>query len=104
MVYDCKWSAIHDHMPGPDAKLELRVYGACMCPNPGYTLTLKYKEPQGINPRDLLLELTAEPSSGSAPDVIWPCTVEYCEATDMEYDTVTILGEGGDTVKVEHPV
>jgi hypothetical protein len=90
-------------MPAPDSKLALHVYGACTCPNPGYTLTLTYKEPQGINPKDLLLDLTAEAPSGPVPDVLWPCTVEYTQETTMEYDTVTILGEGGGSVKVEHP-
>jgi hypothetical protein len=75
-----------------------------MCPTPGYVLTLRYKEPQGINPKDLLLELVSELPIGGVPDVLWPCTVAYEQTTDMEYDTVTILGDGGGTVKVEHPV
>lgn len=103
MVADCQWVAIHDHMPGADNTLVLYVSGACTCPSPGYTLKLTRKEPQGINPKDLLLELTAEAPSGPVPDVLWPCTVEYREETSMEYDTVTTLGEGGATVKVEHP-
>jgi hypothetical protein len=104
MVSECQWIAIHDHMPGTVPERILRVYGSCVCPTPGYVLTLRYKEPQGINPKDLLLELLSEPPTGGVPDVLWPCTVAYEQTTDMEYDTVTILGDGGGTVKVEHPV
>ena len=104
MVNDCQWIAIHDHMPGTDPGLTLRVYGSCICPTPGYVLTLRYKEPQGINPKDLLLEFLSEAPTGGVPDVLWPCTVEYEQSTATEYDTVTIMGDGGGTVKVEHPV
>jgi hypothetical protein len=104
MVNDCTWIAIHDHIPGIDPARTLRVYGSCTCPTPGYVLTLRYKEPQGINPKDLLLELISEPPTGPVPDVVWPCTVECALATDMEHDTVTVLGDGGGSVKVEHPV
>jgi hypothetical protein len=104
MVGECRWIAIHDHMPGTDPQRTLRVYGSCICPTPGYVLTLRYQEPQGTNPKDLLLNLHSAPPTGPVPDVLWPCTVEYEQTTEMEYETVTILGDGGGTVKVEHPV
>jgi hypothetical protein len=50
------WTAIHDFMPPGPARLTVR--GKCTFPTPGYTVTLKKKVPQGINPAILLLDKT----------------------------------------------
>ena len=98
---DCKcedWYASHDHQPpGPPT---LRVTARCECPQGGYTLRLERHEPQGINPKDLLLRLVVEaPEVG--PDVMTEERVEYVEETDMEYDTVSIVPDGPTGIKVE---
>ena len=70
---DCKcedWKAYHDHLPPGPATL--RVTATCSCP-PGRTLELRRKEVQGINERDLLLELTEVEQDGDGE-------LEYREA------------------------
>lgn len=89
MEYDCRdWSAWHDRMPGVEPTLY--VTGECMAPTPEYTCTLRRAEPQGINPRDLLLELVMTPPGGVIPQVLTPCSIRYEEKTSFEYDTVSI--------------
>jgi hypothetical protein len=86
------WEAWHDRMPGTDAALH--VTGSCTCPTPGYTLELRKHTPQGINPRDLLLELVTTEPTGVVPEVITQTPVDYHEQTEAEYDTVTIVPDG----------
>lgn len=86
------WEAWHDRMPGKTATLHVK--GTCVCPTPGYELELKPREPQGINPRDLQLELVVTKPTGIEPDVLRPTPVEYSEDTDMRYDTVSIEPDG----------
>lgn len=90
---DCRnWSAWHDHQPpGPQT---LHVHGECEFPTEGYTVELRKHEPQGINPRDLLLDLIVYEPSGVVAQVITVEEVRYTEETDFEYDTVTILPDG----------
>ena len=94
------WYAWHDHEPPGPATL--RVTGKCEFRTTGYKVKLKRREPQGINPKDLLLDLIVEePPPGSI--VGQGFTTEearYEEETDFEYDTVTILPDGP-TVPVE---
>jgi len=86
------WEAWHDHQPpGPAV---LYVSGECEFPTAGYEVELRRRAPQGINPKDLLLErLVREPTDGAA-DVITVVEVRYSEETDFEYETVTILPDG----------
>ena len=97
---ECKcddWSAIHDQMPPGPATL--RVTAKCTCP-PGATVELRKKEPQGINPRDLLLELV-EIEQGGGYGGGETTELEYREDTDVEYDTVSILPDGPSGIEVE---
>lgn len=88
---DCHdWSAWHDHQPpGPPV---LHVRGECEFPTAGYSVELKRSEPQGINPKDLLLDLVVHEPSGPAAQVITKVEARYREETDFEYETVTIKG------------
>ena len=96
---DCTWTAVHDHMPvGPTT---LRVTGECQCPTQHTKAALTRKELQGINPKDLLLELNFKTPDKVDLPVVTACTATYEEETDFEYDTVTVLGEVGGTVKVQ---
>ena len=87
------WSAWHDHQPpGPPV---LHVRGECEFPTAGYSVGLRRTEPQGINPKDLLLDLIVREPTGPAAEVITPLEARYSEETDVEYETVTILPDGG---------
>jgi hypothetical protein len=98
--WSCRdWQAIHDHMPGKP--VTLRVTGDCEVANTRYTLRLVRHEPQGINPKDLLLDLLAD-SEAVGNDVITVRTPEYVEETEFEYDTVTVIGYGTTEVQCVH--
>lgn len=95
------WSAIHDHMPGPNKQWATRVEGTVTTPTSGWAAELRRHEPQGINPWDFLLDLIVTPPSGSSSDVITDTPVELDEPGKYEYVTVTVIGEA--VIKVEHP-
>jgi len=88
----CNWAAWYDHQPpGPRV---LHVVGRCEFPTPGYSVELRRREPQGINPRELLLDCIVHAPSGVVPQVITAGGAGYREETDFEYDTVTLLPDG----------
>lgn len=80
----------------------LMVSGWCTFPSSGWSMELRHAEPQGTNPKDLLLERVVALQAGYQADVIRVIEVEYDEKTDVEYDTVTIVPDGP-TVEVERP-
>lgn len=94
----CMFSAILNMgLPGPDAPPgALTVDGECTLGSTGYTVALVRHEPQGINPRDLLLDLIVTPPSPD--DIVAPVLtkypVRYEEETRVYLDTVTILPDG----------
>lgn len=89
MEWNCRgWEAWHDHMPGRPATLH--VSGECEMPTPGYTLTLTPAEPQGINPDDLILVLTATEPTDFQTEVLTWNPVKYEQETEYEYKTVSI--------------
>lgn len=92
-VGDCRdWSALHDHQPpGPPT---LHVRGECEFPSAGYAVELRRREPQGINPKALLLDRIVHEPSGPVSQVVTVVEARYKEETDFEYDTVTILPDG----------
>jgi hypothetical protein len=94
-VTDCgNWSAVHDREPpGPAV---LRVRGRCRFPIPGFSVELRRHEPQGSNPRNLLLDRIGHPPEGFPPPgtVVDVVDVDYQEETEAEFDTVTILPDG----------
>jgi hypothetical protein len=90
------WVAFHDHQPPGPATL--RVTGTCRFGRAGYVVALRRAEPQGVNPADLILELTIdEPELGA--DVLTEVEARYEEVTDLEYDTVSI--RPGPTIPVQ---
>ena len=87
-----EWEAVHDlEPPGPG---RLRVTGRCTVPSPGHRVELWRKEPQGINPADLLLERIVHEPQEPVAQVLTEVDVEYGEQTDARVDTVTILDDG----------
>ena len=86
------WSAWHDHQPpGPPV---LHVRGECEFPTAGYSVELRRREPQGINPKDLLLNRIVHEPSGPVAQVVTVVEASYREETDFEYEKVTILPDG----------
>lgn len=92
-IGECRdWSAWHDHQPpGPPT---LHVHAECEFLTAGYTVELRRRVPQGINPKDLLLTKVVHGPTGPVADVIMTVEARYQEETDFEYDTVTILPDG----------
>jgi hypothetical protein len=91
--HNCRdWEAWHDRMPG--AQATLHVTGRCEFPTSGYSVRLERHEPQGINPRDLLLDLVITEPTGPVTQVVTEEEVRYDEQTDLDYDSVTILPDG----------
>jgi hypothetical protein len=76
------------------------VRGWCTFPTSGWSMQLRRKEPQGINPADLLLERIVSLAEGYQARVIKAIEAEYVEQTETEYDTVSILPDGA-TIAVE---
>jgi hypothetical protein len=95
---DCRnWTAWIDlQPPGPPT---LHVAGECEVPSGGYTVELRRREPQGFNPRDLLLDKIVTPPSGPVTGVVSTVEARYSEETTAGYDTVTIL-PGGPSIEV----
>lgn len=86
------WSAWHgSRLPAPPV---LTVAGECEFPTAGYSVELRRYEPQGINPRDLLLDLVVHEPTGPVAQVITTVEARYEEETDFEYESVTILPDG----------
>jgi hypothetical protein len=82
-------------------KEELLVTGDVTEPTTSWTVKLERAEPQGINPRILLLKLVEQPPTGLAGDVVTTHHVRYEEAPPKgSYDQVTI--EGAFTINVTH--
>jgi len=74
----------------------LHVVGVVFTSSPAFKVSLRLKQPQGINPHELLLDLLVEPLAGPAPAVIVPHTVKFKTAFH-DYQGVTILEPGGST-------
>jgi len=94
------WSAFHGSRP--PAPKTLRVTGTCTFGTTGFRVELERAEPQGINPKILLLNKTViKPPDGAitAPKIAH-VEARYEEVTDVEYDSVTIL-PGGPTIPVQ---
>jgi hypothetical protein len=89
-----EWAAWLDRQPpGPPT---LHVAGTCEFPSAGYTVELRRHEPQGINPRDLLLEKVIHAPTGVSAPVLTTVAVpvRYREETSIRYETVTIFPDG----------
>ena len=95
-VISCKnvktrdWTAWNNRIPPkPDS---FHVTGEVLVPNPGVTATLTPKEPQGINPKDLLLDLNLIQEPGIWPQVQTWVTARYDKVTqNADYDSATVF-------------
>jgi hypothetical protein len=97
-----EWEAWIDLMPGPGEEPTLHVTGVCECPTTGWSAELTKHEPQGGNPRDLLLDLVRHEPTGSVNPVITMVPVSYTERAEKgEYHTVSIASEGPTGIPVK---
>ena len=81
--------------PGPRT---LYVQGIISAPTPGYDARLVPAAPQGINPKNLILDLILTPRPGMWPAVVTPIPVSYVQQSPaIAYDSVLVRlpdGEG----------
>lgn len=84
-----RWKAWHDHQPisGP----VLHITATCQFPTPGYTVTLRPAQPQGVNPAIYIMDRSVTAPSGLVPQVITDVPVHYTEKTNNEYKEILIL-------------
>jgi hypothetical protein len=101
---DIEWTAIEDqgtcrdwtaaHSNDQAGRSVLTVHGTCTFNTAGYTVQLQRTQPQGINPKDLLLDKIVHPPTGPVAQVVTDVEVSYLEETTLEYETVTVLPDG----------
>ena len=92
------WYAYHDFMPGSPPTLH--VGATCTAPTNGYHFSLVRQEPQGVNPKNLLLRLVVEEAE-FANEVVTIYETHYREDTDMRYDSVSILPDGPTALEIQ---
>jgi hypothetical protein len=85
------WTAVHRHEPPPSV---LTVHGTCTFPTAGFAVEMRRREPQGVNPRDLLLDRIVHAPTGPTAQVVTEVDAVYIEETEFDYQTVTILPDG----------
>jgi hypothetical protein len=94
------WYAWTNQMPG--AAGSFHVSGVVHLPSPGYAAELVRAVPQGINPRELILDVKVTPRPGIWPQVITPVSLRFDEeATTVAYDGVLIREPDGDAVHLD---
>jgi len=94
------WYAWLSKMPG--ALPSFHVSGVAHLPTPGYEAHLVKATPQGINPRELILDLQITPLPGIWPQVVTPASVRYDEGSPgVEYTGVLVREPDGDAVHLD---
>ncbi|WP_116812179.1 hypothetical protein [Steroidobacter cummioxidans] len=86
------WAAWIDRMPPPPDGFH--VVGEVELGNPGMVAQLVYRQPQGINPTILLLDLEVEQRPGTWPDKIEWVKVRYDVTVTPQmphYGSVTVF-------------
>ncbi|HSK04862.1 MAG TPA: hypothetical protein VK932_26615 [Kofleriaceae bacterium] len=85
--------------PGPAS---FHITGTVLLPTPGFDARLVKAAPQGINPKELILDVQVAPRPGLWPQVITPVTLRYDErAAGIEYEGVLIREPDGDATHIE---
>lgn len=94
------WNAWIDLMLGVEPALH--VTSSCEFPTTGYEVSITRHEPQGENPRDLLLQLRIIEPDGAANEVLTHVQAEYMESVEGEdFDTVSLLPNGPAGIEVQ---
>ena len=93
------WSAWIDKMPPPPDALHVR--GQVAVPNPGVDVFLYKKQPQGINPGILLLDLVLVQRPGIWPQVVTLKPAAYEEVgRNLSYTTVEVHAQGQPVISI----
>lgn len=93
------WHAWVNAMPPGPASFH--VTGVAYAPTPGYEVSLSPATPQGINPKDLILDLNLRARPGVWPQVITPMSVRYdVENYAGNYESVLVREPDGDAVQM----
>jgi hypothetical protein len=87
------WTAWINKMPPPPDNLHVR--GQVTVPNPGVDVSLYRKDPQGINPAILLLDLILVQRPGIWPQVLVTKPATYEEVgRNLSYASVSVVSDG----------
>lgn len=99
-VDSSQWSAwVNFQTPSPKS---LRVQGVVSAPTPGYKAVVTVASPQGINPRELILDLSLKPLPGLWPRIITPIPAIYEDMKyDGDHDTVLVRFPDGNLIQLE---
>lgn len=99
-VDTAEWYAWLNKMPPGPATFH--ISGLVYLPTPGYDVRLVPAAPQGINPKDLILDLEVTPRTGFWPQVVSPVTVRYDQRpAGVEYTSVLVREPDGDAVQID---
>lgn len=93
------WYAWLNKMPPGPASFH--VHGTVQLPTPGFEVRLVPASPQGINPRQLILDLLVTPLPGIWPHIVTSVSVRYDQGRAIDYETVLINEPDGDSVGVD---
>ena len=100
MTEASEWEAWIDLMPGKEPTLH--VTGVFEAPTTGWSAELVEHNPQGTNPRDLLLDLITHEPTEPVNKVLTPVPVSFeMPAAKGQYDTVSILPDGPSGIPVK---
>ncbi|MCC6552120.1 MAG: hypothetical protein IT372_03735 [Polyangiaceae bacterium] len=93
------WYAWVDLMPG--STQSLHVKGVVTMGTPGYALRLAPAAPQGVNPRDLILDLHITALPGTWPQVVTAIPVSYERESGGGYASVLVRLPDGSGIPLE---
>lgn len=85
-------------LPGPNGDV-LHINGVVFTSSPGYSVSLEVTNPQGINPKELLLTLVVKALPGNWPSVIVPHGVRL-GVPHHGYLGVTIFEPDGNSTRI----
>lgn len=92
------WFAWIDDLPGPQRSLH--VVGTVIVPTPGFEAKLEPASPQGINPKELILDLHVRPRPGIWPAIVTALHVRYQQPAQVDYTGVLVREPDGDAVHI----
>lgn len=94
------WYAWLNRMPGGPPSFH--VSGVVYAPTPGYDAALVPATPQGINPKELILDLQLTPRPGVWPQVITRLSVRYDQSpAGVAYTGVLVREPDGDATHLD---
>lgn len=94
------WYAWINRMPGGPASFH--VTGTVTMPTPGYEVRLVEAAPQGINPKDLILDLVIKKLPGIWPQVVAAIPVRFDQTPlKVQYESVLVRISDGTSIPIK---